>query len=282
MEPVQHGQYGFARRSTVGCKNKIRSRALLLAALAVGILIVVTTSAAITCPSEQCKFTGSGIVGEVVRVTINSISNAGVALQIGGAPKWAVATVYKGGEFPSSYFTIYNDQLGRNALVIDTMSNGIAAGGAIYPGDDNVFSLGNSGRRWTAVYAKNGTIQTSDARYKTDIANLGYGLSEVMKLNPVTFRWKDELGGNLQLGLIGQEVDSVIPEVVAKGKSPEEPLGMSYAGLIPVLIKAIQEQQKLLESKDAEILKMQQQLDALQVRLEMVESLIQKLQSQPR
>ena len=41
-----------------------------------------------------------------------------------------------------------------------------------YPSNDNARSLGKSDLRWTAVYATNGTIQTSDMKHKTDIRDI--------------------------------------------------------------------------------------------------------------
>ena len=125
--------------------------------------------------------------------------------------------------------------------------------GNVLPDSDNIQSLGGSLNRWTAVWAANGTIQTSDARLKQRIANLKYGLSQVMQLRPVSFEWKDRNDKSTHLGLIAQEVDTVLPEAVQKSTDADAPLGMNYSTLIPVLIKAIQEQQSTLERTQAEI-----------------------------
>jgi hypothetical protein len=140
------------------------------------------------------------------------------------------------------------------------------------PAQANVYDLGSAALRWDDVYATNGTIVTSDEREKKEIRDLdSYGLDAVMALRPVTYKWKDQQNGetvipeNLQetkIGLIAQEVQKVIPEVVVthdwKVLSEEEPnkydlvenerLGMSYHELVPVLIKAIQEQQEEIEA----------------------------------
>lgn len=59
------------------------------------------------------------------------------------------------------------------------------------PQQDNAYSLGNADQRWTAVWAVNGTIQTSDATLKTDIRPLPAALPLLASINPVTFKWKD-------------------------------------------------------------------------------------------
>src|SRR3546814_4276571 len=48
-----------------------------------------------------------------------------------------------------------------------SLSSQLAIGSdGILPGSDNVFNLGNSGKRFTAIYATTGSINTSDARHK--------------------------------------------------------------------------------------------------------------------
>jgi hypothetical protein len=54
---------------------------------------------------------------------------------------------------------------------------------------DNAYQLGATGNRWTAVWAANGAIQTSDASLKTDVASLPSTLAIVAAVKPVTFKW---------------------------------------------------------------------------------------------
>jgi Chaperone of endosialidase/Head domain of trimeric autotransporter adhesin len=124
----------------------------------------------------------------------------------------------------------------------------------LIPGQDNTYSSGNTTNRWTAVWAANGTIQTSDIRLKKNIHPLVYGLNEIMKLQPVSYDWKDNTGAN-KIGLIAQEVRKVIPQVVV-GNEEKENLGMNYAELVPVLINAIKELNKKVESLEAAIEKL--------------------------
>ena len=124
----------------------------------------------------------------------------------------------------------------------------------LIPGQDNAYSAGNTTNRWTAVWATNGTIQTSDIRLKKNIHPLGYGLQEILRLQPVSYDWKDNSGSN-KIGLIAQEVKKVIPQVVT-GNEEKENLGMNYAELVPVLINSIKELNKKIENLEASIDKM--------------------------
>ena len=122
----------------------------------------------------------------------------------------------------------------------------------LVPASNNSFNLGNGSLRWTAVYAANGTIQTSDVRLKTNIKPLSYGLQQVLAMRPVSYNWKTNPGGENKVGLIAQEVKKIVPEVVI-GDESKENLGMNYAELVPVLINAIKEQQQQIDALKAEV-----------------------------
>ena len=129
-------------------------------------------------------------------------------------------------------------------------------GGHVVPSTDANRSLGDGSHRWSAVYAANGTIQTSDMNDKTSVKNLQYGLDEILKLHPITFRWKqDDLNLNdFKIGLSAQELQKILPEVVVEDKNnPNASLGVMYSDIIPVLVKAIQEQQKMIEELKKEV-----------------------------
>jgi hypothetical protein len=63
----------------------------------------------------------------------------------------------------------------------------------------------------------------------------------VLQLRPVSYQWLDEKNpGQKKIGLIAQEVQKIIPEVVT-GDEKKESLGMNYAEIVPVLINALKE-----------------------------------------
>lgn len=103
----------------------------------------------------------------------------------------------------------------------------------------NLSGVGNR-----AVYSDangNLTNSSSDERLKENVIDLSYGLDTVCNLNPVSFNWidKEKLGSQTEIGLIAQQVQQYIPEVI--GLSSDETLTLDYAKLTPVLINAIQE-----------------------------------------
>ncbi len=133
-------------------------------------------------------------------------------------------------------------------FVFDKDDNYFAFDANTRPLVDNTYLLGTSSYKWAAVWAFNGTINTSDARLKRGITDLDYGLSAVEALRPVRYHWKDKPELGSRLGLLAQEVEKVIPEVIEHPDTDDGYLGMRYAELVPVLIKAIQEQQDVIEA----------------------------------
>jgi hypothetical protein len=82
------------------------------------------------------------------------------------------------------------------------------------------------------------TFDTSSARYKDNIRDSVYGLSHVMQMRSAQFEYKDD--GRSDVGLIAEELDPIIPELVMKNKDGE-PDSVSYDRMVSVLVKAIQE-----------------------------------------
>ena len=95
----------------------------------------------------------------------------------------------------------------------------------------------------------NTACSASSARFKENINNLSYGLSDVMNLRPVTFTFKPEmnLGNDLQVGFIAEEVEKVIPELVSYD-SQGRPSGVNYPNMTALLTHAIQELAQRLDA----------------------------------
>lgn len=92
-------------------------------------------------------------------------------------------------------------------------SDGISAGGTIYPQSSGKYDLGQSGWKWANVYATNGTIQTSDANAKTDIEALPDKYLELFdRLEPRRFRMLAGTSGRYHVGYIAQEVRAAMDE----------------------------------------------------------------------
>src|SRR6266498_191608 len=143
---------------------------------------------------------------------------------------------------------------------------------------DGSNSLGTDGRRWYDIWAIDVTVNSSDARLKKNIEEIPYGLDEILKLRPVSYKWisnPDGQDGPKRLGLLAQEVQKIIPEVVRDWcykedektgktiKMPTTTLGLQYDAIIPVLIKGMQEQQKIIATLEERIAKLESPSNAV-------------------
>jgi len=166
--------------------------------------------------------------------------------------------------------------------------------------DTHIGLWGNTGAGWGLYMDTTGGTVTipglvcaanvfciSDERLKQNIQGLNAGLSQLMRLRPVRWEWKDRTTTQLPIGLIAQEVDRVLPELVLRDSDPTKPLGVNYMGLLPVVVKAIQEQQAAFDLNTAAVASLQAENAALktlnnelEARLAAVERALQQLVDQ--
>lgn len=84
-------------------------------------------------------------------------------------------------------------------------SNGVGMNGAI--------SLGSANYRFSQLYVTSSSISTSDKNYKDDIKSLtDKHLQFFMKLQPVSFLFKDGTSGRTHIGFIAQDVEQAMSE----------------------------------------------------------------------
>ena len=143
-------------------------------------------------------------------------------------------------------------------------------------------------------------LTISDKRLKKDIKSIDGALGIVKRLNPVTYNFDLEkyphmgLNQEMEYGFIAQEVREVLPEITREKsfqteacteQSANEPMknsseifvAIDYTRIIPILTKAIQEQQKMIEELkamiDIEATKEQQKMiEELKVEIELLKS----------
>ena len=99
-------------------------------------------------------------------------------------------------------------------------------------------------------------LYSSDRRLKEKIQPLDKGLLDLMKFRPVSFTWKSGVQkGQDDIGFIAQEVETVIPGLVHTDDKGMK--SIDYIKIVPVLVKAMQEQQAKIDS-------LEKRLDALE------------------
>jgi hypothetical protein len=205
-----------------------------------------------TSPDRKLEVEGSG--DQALRVTTTSGGSTGIELKTGGGNDVALrnnggALQVLGGDVDASTVSLYS-----------------FTSAAFAPGTDIAQDLGAPTQKWRNIYTLNAPIIVSDRRLKENIKPLHYGLREVLDLRPVSYQWKNGRDGRNYLGLIAQEVRKIVPEVVNEGSDEDKTLGVKYSDLVPVLINAIQQQQKAMDEQNAENVKLRERLEKLEAQ----------------
>jgi hypothetical protein len=111
-----------------------------------------------------------------------------------------------------------------------------------------------------------GTL-TSSARFKENIEDMNSISSDLLKLRPVTFVYKDEAADGdktLQYGLIAEEVAKINPALVVFDKDGK-PYTVRYQMLAPMLVNELQKEHKVNEEQNEKIQSLQKQIDELKL-----------------
>jgi len=118
------------------------------------------------------------------------------------------------------------------------------------------------------VWSGNTITAASDARLKTNIQSLtGNTLKKIDNLRGVYFNWKPETnkGSGRQIGVIAQEVEKIYPELVTTDEDGYK--SVAYDRLGPILIEAIKEQQKEIDSLKSEVDSLKKDIEAIKQTL---------------
>lgn len=117
-----------------------------------------------------------------------------------------------GTQYPQIYGNGTSLQLGvdTNAAV-----GVVLQGGVFREAGNGSLNLGNGSHRWAVVYAKTGSINTSDRNEKNTIADIDPEQAEklIMGLKPSTFKFNDGTSGRTHWGLISQDIEELLPQI---------------------------------------------------------------------
>ena len=162
-----------------------------------------------------------------------------------------------------------SDSAGITGLgVLAISSNGRSSNYGVY-----AQAFGGGHQNWAGYFVGNvfstGSYVPSDEKLKTNIKTEQSALQKIMQLRPVSYEYKTEeykfmqLPEKIQHGFVAQELQKVFPEAVQEVKQPvfeknqlvrtEEFSAVNYQSLVPVLFKAIQEQQAQIEALQKEV-----------------------------
>jgi trimeric autotransporter adhesin len=143
-----------------------------------------------------------------------------------------------------------------------------ANGGGMYLNwfSGNGVNVGNGAAGYGYINADT-FYSTSDRRLKTNITKIENGLNTISLLNPVSYDKKGSIKATdyntHETGFIAQEVQKILPYLVSETKTEDKTLGVNYIAIIPILTKAMQEQQAQIEAQKAQLEAQQKQIDEL-------------------
>ena len=132
----------------------------------------------------------------------------------------------------------------------------------LFPQYNDAMDLGGTSNKWDDIYATNGTIQTSDKNEKNTIVDSDLGLSFITELKPVSYKFNNKT--RTHYGLIAQDVKETLDSISkstenfagyieAEVEVGEKTYGLRYGEFIAPLIKAVQEQQTLIETLQTKV-----------------------------
>jgi hypothetical protein len=138
--------------------------------------------------------------------------------------------------------------------------------------------------------------QTSDARYKHNIATFDNALDAILNLRGVTFDWNRDAWRDKnfpegrQIGFIAQEVETVLPELVTTDSNGYK--SVAYANVVPILVEAVKTQQKQIEELkrknarigkvEAENAELKARENAMEAEMAELKAAVQRLTAQPK
>jgi Chaperone of endosialidase/Collagen triple helix repeat (20 copies) len=132
-------------------------------------------------------------------------------------------------------------------------------------------------------------LLASDKKFKKEFEPIDNVLASIQKVNPTTYMLDTEKNAEMnfsetrQYGFIAQELEKIFPTLVEnislpiKGSTEKNGFkAVNYIGMIPILTKAIQDQQTEIESLKSQNAAFKTQNDALELRVKAIEDLLAK------
>ncbi|MCI5056279.1 MAG: tail fiber domain-containing protein [Flavobacteriales bacterium] len=205
-----------------------------------------------------------------------------------GTASGSATTIYNGDATLSGARTV---SLGANNLSFNMNSTGdvrfmdgattrmiVLDNGNVGIGVTNpTYQLQVSGRIRT-----NAINETSDVRYKKNIREVENALGKVLSMRGVTYDWKSEdfpelfSDSSRQLGVIAQEMEEILPEVVHTDSEGYK--SVDYSHMVAVLIEAIKDQQEIISQQNIQNQELREELENKIDRAEL-ESILSKSKS---
>jgi hypothetical protein len=117
-----------------------------------------------------------------------------------------------------------------------------------------------------AIYSTADIIAYSDARLKENVVAVDDALNIVLKLTGVYYNRKDDKAKTRKVGVIAQDVEKILPEVVTYAADIDQ-YGVDYGKMAGVFIEAIKTQQQKIDKLENEIIELKDLVNKLLDRI---------------
>jgi predicted heme/steroid binding protein len=212
-------------------------------------------------PVAKVDVVGSDVNRVVLRVANTNVPNGDkeINMFVGGTSAFGISAWQNSGVIESvaglnSNFVLSNFQVGpiifansgrlERMRITSTGNVGIATSTPNY-----VLHVNGS------VAGVGGYVNLSDARLKKDVKPLVNSLKNILSLNGITYNWDKTSSNSINfdddnhIGLLAQDVEKILPQVVSTAKDNFRTKAIAYSDLVPVLIEAIKELNAKIEAK---------------------------------
>ena len=120
---------------------------------------------------------------------------------------------------------------------------------------------------------------TSDRRYKENIQDIPLGISFIKALRPVSYHRVGNKNNDIESGLIAQELEAALQKAGSKDlgiihKDAKGYYSVRYNDLLPPMIKAMQEQQDMIEQLQKENTQLKAENKNFEARLTNIETML--------
>jgi len=211
--------------------------------------------------NDKIRFKSGSSLVERMRIT----SGGSVLIGTTTTPAYAHKLVCSGSAIPDGTVSFVDTDVSVG------LANAVMSLG--FTGDSNATSgyfiyMTDGNGAIGSIQAASGTSvsfnTTSDERLKTNIVDASPQLDIIKSIRVREFDWTRN--DHHELGLIAQELVEIVPNVVTVGGEDEtkNPYGVDYGKLTPYLIKALQEQQALIEAQATTITDLTARIETLE------------------
>jgi hypothetical protein len=186
-----------------------------------------------------------GRVGIGTTAPANKLEVVGSTLFSGGYSAFCTAPDNSSGNISMGTSSLYNNV---KLYVFSNQQGGVYVDNPTSPGGYALYVNGTAARPGGGSW-----INASDARLKDNVVDYKEGLTQLLKIRPVTYHYNKESGFNTEkeyVGVLAQELQQIAPYMVSSAKQingDKEYLNVDNSAMTYMLINAVKDQQKIID-----------------------------------